>query len=228
MKDHRLPKPKVKPRPKPENRAYIKPNEPYPQTLHSEMPEDDKVLCYRLIARSLLLSNLTTDPEKLSEIGAIALILAEALKSGKKIYACGNGGSMACASHFCEELTGKFDKIRPPLGAMAISDAAHITCVGNDFHFNNISSRFVGAFGSAGDILLVFSTSGNSQNLITAAHYANELRMTVIGLLGKGGGEVAKSCEFWFNAPGDNSAYIQEMHLIILHEWVRMIEEFME
>lgn len=101
-------------------------------------------------------------------------IMAEAIMKGKKVISCGNGGSMSDAMHFAEELTGRFRNDRQGMAAMAISDPTHITCVGNDYGFDYIFSRYVEAMGQTGDVLFAISTSGNSKNILHAAKEAQK------------------------------------------------------
>jgi len=156
-------------------------------------------------------------------------IMVEALKRGNKIIACGNGGSMCDAMHFAEELTGRFRENRQALPAIAISDPAHITCVANDYGFEYIFSRSVDALGTSGDILLVITSSGNSENLVNAAKAAREKGMKVIALTGKTGGKMASLCDVEIRAPYSEYAdRVQEIHIKIIHMFIHMIELEME
>lgn len=150
--------------------------------------------------------------------------LSACLREGGKILTCGNGGSMADAMHFAEELTGRFRADRPALAAVACSDPTHITCTANDYGFDRVFSRWVEALGRPGDCLVLLSTSGNSANLIHAAKAARERGVRVYGLLGKGGGTLAPMCDWNVVVPGETSDRIQELHMLILHCWVEAIE----
>ena len=119
------------------------------------------------------LADFLASPRTLPTMEAIVDTMAEALRNGCKIMSCGNGGSLCDATHFAEELTGRFRENRRPLAAMAINDPAYMTCVGNDFSFGDIFVRWVEAFGKPGDVLLAISTSGNSQNIVAAAEAAS-------------------------------------------------------
>jgi D-sedoheptulose 7-phosphate isomerase len=154
----------------------------------------------------------------------IVAAFVKALESGHRVLVCGNGGSLSDAMHFAEEWTGRFREERKPLPVLALSDPAHITCVGNDFGFEYIFSRMVEAWGSEGDILVVLTTSGRSPNIIEAARVGREKKMTVIGLLGKGGGEVKSLCDIALVAPGKTTDRIQELHMIILHTLTEVVE----
>lgn len=144
--------------------------------------------------------------------------------AGCKAIICGNGGSLCDAVHFAEELTGRFRNDRRALPALAISEPGHLTCTANDFGFDQVFARGVEAFGKAGDVLIVLSTSGNSPNCLNAALAGRTRGMTVIGLLGKGGGKLAALCDEPIIVPGETSDRIQELHMLILHTWVEMIE----
>jgi D-sedoheptulose 7-phosphate isomerase len=150
--------------------------------------------------------------------------LATAYKNGNKAFSCGNGGSMCDAMHFAEELTGRFRKERRPLPAMAVSDPSHISCVANDYGYNFIFSKSIEAWGTEGDVLLAISTSGNSPNIIEAVKVAKQKKMKVIGLLGKGGGQMASMVDFPIIVPASSSDRIQEIHIKIIHTFIEGIE----
>ena len=120
------------------------------------------------------LADFLASEETVPNMSAAVEILAECYRGGNKVISCGNGGSLCDATHFAEELTGRFRKNRCPLPAMAINDPAYMTCTGNDFEFDEIFSRWVEAFGKEGDVLLAISTSGNSRNVIMAAEVAEK------------------------------------------------------
>ncbi len=144
--------------------------------------------------------------------------------AGCKAIICGNGGSLCDAAHFAEELTGRFRADRPPLPAIALSEPGHLTCTANDYGFEHVFSRSVQALGAAGDVLIALSTSGNSANCVKACEAARAKGMTTIGLLGKGGGRLLPVCDHAIVVPGATSDRIQELHMLVLHIWVEMIE----
>lgn len=151
--------------------------------------------------------------------------MSEAIKNGGKIISCGNGGSMCDAMHFAEELTGRFRNDRISMPAVAISDPSHITCVGNDYGFDYIFSRYVEGMGQKGDVFLGISTSGNSKNIINAIKAAKEKGMTVIGLTGKTGGDMAELCDVEIRVPWTGySDRVQEIHIKIIHCLIQYIE----
>lgn len=171
-----------------------------------------------------ILDEFITKPDNMVCLNLISKVLVDTYRKGNKVLICGNGGSMTDAMHFAEEMTGNFRKVRKALPAIAISDPAHITCVGNDFGFEEIFSRGVEAYGIKGDVLIVLSTSGNSENIVRAVKKATELEITSIGLLGKDGGKLKDHTRYSLIIPGDNSDRIQEIHMMILHMLIEMIE----
>lgn len=164
--------------------------------------------------------------ENFSKIESAGTILVEAVNNGKKIYACGNGGSMCDAMHFAEELTGRYRGNRKAIPAMAISDQSHISCVSNDYGYEFVFSRFLEAFGDAGDVLLAISTSGNSLNVLNAIDVARSKGMKVIGLNGKDGGKMKELCDVEIRAPYSVFAdRAQEIHIKVIHSLIDFIEK---
>lgn len=159
-----------------------------------------------------------------AKLGAMSEVVKSVLADGYKILIAGNGGSHADALHFAEELTGRFRKDREPIGALALGEATHLTCVSNDYGFENVFARQVKALGQAGDILIVLSTSGNSENLIKAVEVAGEKGIISIALLGKGGGALNNLVDLSIVVPGETSDRIQEIHMLLLHTLVEDIE----
>ena len=160
---------------------------------------------------------------KMKEAGDI---MVECLKGGGKIISCGNGGSMSDAMHFAEELSGRFREDRKGLAAVSISDPTHITCVGNDYGFDYIFSRYVEAVGNAGDVLLGISTSGNSSNVLKAALEAKKKGIKVVALTGKSGGKLKEECDVELRIPHNGySDRIQELHIKIIHSLIQYIEQ---
>ena len=151
--------------------------------------------------------------------------MSEALSNGNKIISCGNGGSMCDAMHFAEELSGKFRNDRKGLAALSISDPSHITCVANDYGFDEIFSRYVEAVGNKGDILLGISTSGNSGNVINAVEVARKQGIKTIVLTGKTGGALAEIADLEIRAPRSKFAdRAQEIHIKVIHTLIDGIE----
>lgn len=163
----------------------------------------------------------------LTVIEETALAISSAFENGNKVIVCGNGGSCCDAMHFAEEFTGRFRNERHPLPVIALSDASHITCVGNDYGFDHIFARSVEAFGNKGDIFIGISTSGNSMNILNAVLTAGEKGMFTIGLLGKDGGNIKKHCRKTIIVPAQTTDRIQEMHIKILHIIIEMVERML-
>jgi len=157
---------------------------------------------------------------------AISSAVITALKASRKILVAGNGGSAAEAMHFAEELTGRFKSNRRALPAIALSaDGTALTCIGNDFGFDAIFSRQVEAFGRKGDVLILFSTSGNSPNLVAALKAAERIGMKTICLLGKDGGFLAGKGNCEIIVKSSETARIQEAHQLILHLVLDAVEQ---
>jgi D-sedoheptulose 7-phosphate isomerase len=155
---------------------------------------------------------------ELDNLDAICRVIVDALKAGRKIMTAGNGGSAAESLHFAEELSGRFRHDRVALPGMALpADVTAITCIGNDFGFEYVFSRQVEAFGQPGDILILFTTSGNSSNLPPALEAAQARDVKVVCLLGKDGGTLAGRGDYEIIVPGRAGEHIQEAHQVILH-----------
>lgn len=155
----------------------------------------------------------------------VALKMQDCFKSGNKVIIAGNGGSLCDASHFAEELTGLFRKLRPALPAIALSEPGHITCVANDIGFESIFSRGVEAYGKKGDIFIGLTTSGNSPNIVKAIHSAKEMGLTTVAFLGKGGGKLLGCADFEIVIDGyETSDRIQEAHMAAIHIIIEAVE----
>ena len=153
-------------------------------------------------------------------------ICADSIKNGGKVISAGNGGSMCDAQHFAEELTGRYRADRPSLAAVAVCDPSHLTCVGNDYGFDYVFSRFLVGMGMNGDVFLGISTSGNSKNIIEACKAARKKGMKSVCLLGKDGGSLKDLCDIPIIVPHDGFAdRIQEVHTMVIHIMIRGIEE---
>lgn len=164
-----------------------------------------------------------------SNIERAANLILKAIKNGKKIISCGNGGSMCDAMHFAEELTGRFKKNRDPIAALAISDPAHLSCVANDYGYDQAFSRYIEAIGQEGDVLLAISTSGNSENIYQAVNIAKSKKMVVIGLTGGTISKISNLCDIIIMTPSSEfSDRIQEIHIKIIHSIIDHIEQELE
>lgn len=170
------------------------------------------------------IKKFTAHPANLQTIDEIIKAIATSLKNDGKILTCGNGGSMCDAMHFAEELSGRFKKDRPALGAIALSDPAHISCVANDYGYDFIFSRQVEGLGRTGDVILGISTSGNSCNVINAIQSAKARGMKTVALLGKDGGQLKNLVDFPLIIESGSTARIQEIHIKIIHIIIEGIE----
>ncbi|MCO4782165.1 MAG: D-sedoheptulose 7-phosphate isomerase [Candidatus Cloacimonetes bacterium] len=164
------------------------------------------------------------NPQTVVNIEKAVDLLHRALSTDRVVLSCGNGGSTCDAMHFAEEFTGRYRKDRKPLKAMAIADPSHITCVANDFGFNDVFSRTVHAFGEDEGVLLAISTSGNSQNILNAIDAARKRNMKVIGLSGKDGGQMIDLCDVFFLVPSQMTDRIQEIHIKVIHALIEGVE----
>lgn len=172
-----------------------------------------------------VLQSFISNPSNMQAVALAGETMVVALKNGGKIISCGNGGSMSDAMHFAEELSGRYRDNRPALAALSISDPTHMSCVGNDYGYDFVFSRYVEAIGQPGDVLLAISTSGNSGNVLKAAEAAKKNGMQVVGLTGKDGGKLAPLCDVECRVPWNGYAdRIQEVHIKIIHSLIDYIE----
>jgi len=153
-----------------------------------------------------------------ARIAHICRLCVATLRQGRTILTCGNGGSAAEAMHLAEELTGRYHRPRRALPAICLcSDASAMTCIANDWDFTYVFSRQVEAFAKKGDLLIMFTTSGNSLNCLRAARAMKKAGGAVIGLLGKGGGKARALCDAALIVDSDMTNHIQEAHQVVLH-----------
>jgi D-sedoheptulose 7-phosphate isomerase len=144
--------------------------------------------------------------------------MTNSLNAGQKLIFCGNGGSAADSQHLAAEFTGRFTAERKPLAALALTtDSSALTCIGNDYSFDDVFSRQLAALGKSGDTLVAISTSGNSANVVKAVQVAKEMGIYTIGMLGKDGGKLSAMCNLNLLVPSTNTARIQEAHILIGH-----------
>ena len=173
-----------------------------------------------------VLHDFVADPASFRDLEEAGCKLVASIRSGNKILTCGNGGSMCDAMHMAEELTGRFRNDRPPIAAIAISDPGYLTCTANDYGYEQVFARFIEGAGKAGDVLVAISTSGTSPNIVKAVKTAREKKMTVIGLSGATGGDMAEYCDVIIRVPHSGySDRIQEIHNMIIHSLIQYIEE---
>jgi len=183
----------------------------------------NSLFMHNLQEHNALLATLHTLDEMVQHAGKIA---AQSLLHRGKILFCGNGGSAADSQHLAAELTGRFIKDRRPLAALALStDTSALTCIGNDYSFDEVFDRQVTGLGCPGDLLVGISTSGNSRNVIRAVEEANKLGMITLGLLGRDGGQLNSLCTHSIIVPSSVTARIQECHILIGHTLCGLIEQ---
>ena len=166
------------------------------------------------------IENLDTDVRLAGELAA------QSIRNGGKILFCGNGGSAADSQHLSAELTGRLVKERRPLAALALTtDTSVLTCIGNDYSFDEIFSRQLAGLGQAKDLLVAISTSGSSENVVRAVYTAHKVGMKTIGLLGHDGGKLRSLCCHSIIVPSHVTARIQECHILIGHTLIEIIEQ---
>jgi D-sedoheptulose 7-phosphate isomerase len=174
---------------------------------------------------STALDALLRNAPALAAIEKAAALLIRVFEQKGRVYACGNGGSMCDAMHFAEELTGRYRRDRAALAATAISDAGHLSCVANDFGYEQVFSRYLEAHGRADDCLVALSTSGTSKNIIRAAEAACALGMSVVVLSGRHSAALEALSTVYVCTPGGAFAdRVQELHIKVLHIFIELIE----
>lgn len=192
-----------------------------------------EILKQHLQEASSILDRFSTNDEYLNSVTEAAATIITSLKSGNKVISAGNGGSMSDAMHFAEELTGRWRDNRRSLSAISISDPSHITCVGNDYGFEYIFSRYIQGVGNQGDVFFGISTSGNSKNILEACFEAKRKGMKVVILTSDRNGPLQAGygdfVDHLIKTPSNQYAdRIQELHIKIIHSLIDMIEQNME
>ena len=159
-------------------------------------------------------------------IAAAAGMLAQCLRAGGKVLCCGNGGSAADSQHFASELVNRFEMERPGLAAVALTtDTSTLTSIANDYAYAEVFARQVRALGAKGDVLLAISTSGTSPNVLRACEAARRRQLSVVGLLGRGGGAARALCDVAIVVPrATTSDRIQEVHIKVIHAVIEAVE----
>lgn len=171
------------------------------------------------------LERLCQDEKQLNNIEGAASMLVTSLGTRGRAFSCGNGGSMCDAMHFAEELSGRFRSDRPAMAATAISDPSYMSCVANDYGYDQVFSRYVEANGRDGDILLAISTSGTSRSVVLAAIAAKAAGMRVIALTGREGSELERHADVCICTPGGQFAdRAQELHIKVIHILIEQVE----
>ena len=186
-----------------------------------------------MLPSELLENKINTLQDLLMGIGKLnidvfsecAEIFARCLKNKNTIFWCGNGGSAAESSHLATELIGRFKRNRIPYSSISLnSDTAAITCIANDFGYDEVFARQLEGLGKKGDVLIVLSTSGESENILRVLRKAKDMDITSIALLGKGGGRAALISDLAIVINSDETARIQEMHLLLGHTFCEYAE----
>ena len=185
-----------------------------------------EIIKQELVTAQQALADFIADAENINAIEQAAKLIAASLRDGGKVMSCGNGGSHCDAMHFAEELTGRYREDRPGYAGIAISDPSHLSCVSNDYGYQYVFSRYLEAVGRSGDVMLGISTSGNSQNIITAIESAKAKGNKVVVLTGKDGGKMAGMADVEIRVPYFGYAdRIQEIHIKVIHILIMLIEK---
>lgn len=171
-----------------------------------------------LIKESIKVKEELLTPENVKLIDEISQEVVKTLKRGGKILFCGNGGSAADSQHLAAEFVGRFKKERKAISAVSLTtNTSILTAISNDYSFKDVFSRQVQALGKKGDLLIGISTSGNAENVILAVRMAKKIGIKTVGLTGKDGGKLAKISDISFVVPSNDTARIQEAHILIGH-----------
>jgi len=158
-------------------------------------------------------------------IDTTARLIVDCLKRGGKVFSCGNGGSAADALHFAQELVGRYKINRRALPAICLNaDVTALTCIGNDYGYDQVFSRQLSAFARPGDVVVGFSTSGNSPNVLATFAVAKTLQVSTILLGGRDGGQARGRCDYELIIPSQNTARIQEVHTLVMHSWLDYVD----
>ena len=182
-----------------------------------------------LIEARNALDSLINDSVQLGNIEAGAALLIDGLGNGRRVISCGNGGSMCDAMHLAEELSGRFRENRPAMAAAAISDPSYISCVANDYGYEQVFARFVEGNGAAGDILFAISTSGSSPSVVLAAQAARAKGMKVIGLTGRPGSQLEQFVDVSIcTSAGRYADRVQELHIKVIHILIELVERSLQ
>lgn len=188
------------------------------------MPSRDSIKG-ALAEAARILDLFRSDDDQIGNLEAFVGAATRTLQAGRTLFACGNGGSMSQAMHFAEEWTGRFRDSRRAFPALAFSDPTELTCIANDFGFEEVFARQIEAHGRPGDLLLLLSTTGNSENLLRAARIARDRDIFCVALLGNGGGKLGTEVDIPVVVPvAATSDRIQEIHLHVLHSVIEAVE----
>lgn len=182
----------------------------------------------KTVLESIAAKELFFNEENNSLVLRSAEAIVESFNSGGKLLIAGNGGSASDAQHMAAEFVNRFEIERPPLPALALTtDTSNITSIGNDYSFDEIFSKQIKALGRSGDVFIAISTSGSSPNIIKAVEASREIGIKVIGLTGKGGGELAPLSDILLNVETETTARVQEVHITVIHILCRLVDEML-
>jgi D-sedoheptulose 7-phosphate isomerase len=186
---------------------------------------DPKEIAAAISATARLLDTMAADAALCAATAQATEISIAALRAGRKLLFCGNGGSAADAQHWAGELVSRFHYDRPGLPAIALTtDSSILTAIGNDYGYDRVFARQVEALGVAGDVLVAISTSGNSPNVVAAIEAARGQGLATIGFTGQGGGRMAALCDVCIRIPSTSTPRIQEGHEVLGHALCALIE----
>jgi D-sedoheptulose 7-phosphate isomerase len=190
------------------------------------MEEAELNYARRHLAESVeAVASAAADPEFVRTLGAIADEMTKALKAGRKILLCGNGGSAADAQHIAGEMLARFESERAPLAAVALTtDSSVLTAVGNDYGYEQVFERQVNGLGAKGDVLIALSTSGRSPNILRALDAARARGLATVGFTGRAGGDMPERCDILLRAHSDRTAVIQQLHMTAAHIVCGLVE----
>ncbi len=194
-----------------------------PATIPSMSPRDPVRAAFE--EASSVLAAFLADPACLENVRGFVQAAVKTLRGGGLLMSCGNGGSLCDAMHFAEEWTGRFRKNRSALPAIAFSDPSQLSCIANDFGYDEVFARSVEAYGKKGDLLVALSTSGDSKNILRALQVAHAKGILTVGLLGRGGGKARGLVDIPIVVPlATTSDRIQEIHIKVIHAVIEAVE----
>jgi D-sedoheptulose 7-phosphate isomerase len=189
---------------------------------HNKMNKIIEIINQSIAAKQEICDNI----DKQNNIIAVADLIVASLKSGGRIYFCGNGGSAADAQHLAAELSGRFYTDRPALAAEALhANTSYLTAVGNDYGYEFVFSRMIDGIANENDVVIGLSTSGNSKNIIKAFESCRNKRILTVGLTGSKGGAMKELSDYWIPVASEDTPRIQESHILIGHIICQLVEE---
>lgn len=187
----------------------------------------NKINIQAIIEKSIATKQqIITDKTLMVTVQKISDAIVNCYKNGGKVLFCGNGGSAADAQHLAAELSGRFYFDRPPLEAEALHvNSSYVTAIANDYSYNDIYSRYVNGVGKSGDVIIGFSTSGNSENIVRALKVAKEKNLITVGMTGASGGKMKELSDYLLNVPSTDTPRIQESHIMLGHIFCEIVEQ---